>query len=156
MSIDEWLSVLENSAIAHAISKSNHLVAASLQVVHVIGFITLLAALVLVSLRLLRWAFNDQSLADIAAAANRLVAIGLALVVASGVLMFVATPQLYFYKPAFELKMLLFAGALLLQFTLLRRMAQGSAGTWAVRTLVGLSLLTWFSIGFAGRMIGFT
>jgi len=156
MTVDAVLSAIENSAIAHAISKSNHLVAASLQVVHVLGFITLLAALVLVSLRLLRWTFNDQSLADISRDANRLLAVGLTLVIASGLLMFVATPQLYFYKPAFELKMLMFVGAVLLQFTLLRRLSSSDARQWVVRTVVAVSLFAWFGIGFAGRMIGFT
>ena len=157
MSIDEVLMAVQDSAIAHAISKSNHLVAASLQVVHVFGFVTLLAALLLISLRLLRWSFAQHTLAEVARDANRLLFAGLALVTVSGVLMFVATPQLYFHKPAFELKMLLFAIALLLQFALLRNVVLvDTPRTWAVRTLVGLSMVTWFGIGFAGRMIGFT
>ena len=157
MSVDAVLSTLENSALAHAISKSDHLVAASLQIVHVMGFITLLAALVLVSLRLLRWSFGNQSLADVVNDAHRFLAVGLALVIASGVLMFIATPRLYVYKPAFELKMLLFIAAVLLQFTVVRRLARSeAASTWAVRTTLSVSLLIWFGIAFAGRMIGFT
>jgi len=157
MSIDDALTAIENSAVAHAISKSDHLVAASLQIVHVLGFITLLAALVLVSLRLLRWSFANHAMADVLRDADRLLKIGLTLVTASGVLMFVATPQLYFYKPMFELKMLLFIAAVLLQFMVLRKLVRDEGvRMWAVRTIVGLSLVTWFGIAFAGRMIGFT
>lgn len=157
MTTDEVLALIQDSPVAHAISKSDHLVAASLQVVHVLGFIALLAALVLVGLRLLGWALQGQSLPDVTRDANRLLYLGLVMTVASGVLMFVATPRLYFHKPAFELKMLLFLLALLLQFWVLRRLLNRAAeNTALVRTAVAVSLLVWFGIGFAGRMIGFT
>ena len=157
MSIDSLLVTIQNSAIAHAISKSDHMVAASLQVVHVLGFIALLAALVLISLRLLNLVLVEQALADVTRDANRLFYIGLVLTVASGVLMFVATPRLYYYKFAFELKMVLFVSAIIIQFALLRRVAASEAPKPALaRTAVALSLVAWFGIGLAGRMIGFT
>src|SRR5688572_29426743 len=107
MSIAEILTVIQDSPVAHAISKSNHMVAAGLQVVHVLGFIALLAALVLISLRLLNLVFRNQPMSEVMRDANRFFHIGLFLTVLSGTLMFVATPKLYFYKVAFELKMLL-------------------------------------------------
>ena len=157
MTTDQILIAIQNSAIAHSISKSNHLVAASLQVVHVLGFIALLASLVLISLRLLNLVLKQQQLQDVTRDANRLFYIGLALTVTSGVLMFVSTPRLYFYKWAFELKMLLFISALIVQFALLRRVAaRESPNPVLARTAVALSLVAWFGIGLAGRMIGFT
>jgi hypothetical protein len=152
------LTAIQDSAIAHSISKSNHLVGAALQVVHVLAFITLLASIVLISLRLLGLALKDQPLADIVRDANRLLYIGLGLATASGLLMFVASAKLYFYKTAFELKMLLFLTAVVLQFALLRRLArsESAAPPALVRTVVAISLTVWFGIGFAGRMIGFT
>ena len=87
-----------------------------------LGFIVLLAALVLISLRLLGLALQAVSRSrDVVEDATRLMWLGLALTVASGTLMFIATPKLYFYKPAFELKMLLFVVAVLVQFTVLRK-----------------------------------
>jgi hypothetical protein len=157
MSTEELLTWIQDSPVAHAISKSNHLVAASLQVIHVLGFITLLAALVLVGLRLLGLALQSQTLPDVTKDANRLLYLGLGMTVASGVLMFVATPKLYFHKPAFELKMLLFLAAVIIQFWVLRRLvARAAENSVAVRLTVAVSLLAWFGIGFAGRMIGFT
>ena len=157
MSIAEILTAIQDSPIAHAISKSNHMVAAGLQVLHVLGFIALLAALVLVSLRLLNLVFRNQPMSEVARDANRFFYIGLALTVLSGTLMFVATPKLYFYKFAFELKMLLFVGAIVLQFALFRRVAaRESPSPSLARTTVGVSLVVWFGIGLAGRMIGFT
>lgn len=157
MSTDSILTAIQNSPIAHAISKSDHMVAASLQVVHVLGFIALLASLVLISLRLLNLVLKQQQLQDVTRDANRLFYIGLGLTVASGLLMFVSSPRLYFYKTTFELKMLLFVSALIIQFALLRRVAsKGSPHPLLTRTAVTLSLVAWFGIGLAGRMIGFT
>ena len=157
MSTSEVLTVIQTSAVAHAISKSDHLVGAALQVVHVMGFILLLAALVLMSLRLLGVILKQQAVADVIADASRLLWIGLALAVVSGTLMFVSSPKLYFYKVAFELKMLLFVVAVLVQFTVFRKVAKAdSPRPVFVRATVALSLVTWFGIGLAGRMIGFT
>ena len=77
MSTEELLTWIQDSPVAHAVSKSNHLVAASLQVIHVLGFITLLAAVVLVGLRLLGLALQRQALPDVAKDAHRLVYLGL-------------------------------------------------------------------------------
>lgn len=157
MSTEELLTWIQDSPVAHAVSKSNHLIAASLQVIHVLGFITLLAALVFVALRLLGWALQNQALSDVVKDANRLLYLGLVMTTASGVLMFVATPKLYFHKPAFELKMLLFLVAVIFQFWVLRWLvARATENAVAIRLTVAVSLLVWFGIGFAGRMIGFT
>lgn len=157
MSIAEVLVVIQDSPVAHAISKSNHLVAAGLQVVHVLGFIALLAALVLISLRLLKVVFTNQPMSEVTRDANRFFYLGLVLTVVSGTLMFVATPRLYYYKFAFELKMVLFVSAIVLQFALFRRIAAREAPHPVLaRTTVGVSLALWFGIGLAGRMIGFT
>jgi uncharacterized membrane protein YcfT len=151
------LTAIQDSPIAHAISKSNHLVAAGLQVVHVVGFIALLSALVLISLRLLKLVFKQQPMSAVTADANRIFLFGLCLTVLSGVLMFVSSPKLYFYKYAFEIKMLLFVTALVIQFALLRRIAANeNPHPIAARAAVALSLTAWFGIGLAGRMIGFT
>jgi len=157
MSTAEILTAIQDSAVAHAISKSNHLVGAGLQVVHVLGFIALLAALVLISLRILNLVFKQQPLSAVTRDANRLFYLGLGLAVASGVLMFVSSPKLYFYKFAFELKMLLFVTAVVIQFAALRRVAaHENPHPVLARAVVAVSLAAWFGIGLAGRMIGFT
>ena len=53
--------------------------------------------------------------------------------------------------------MVLFVSAIIIQFALLRRVAASEAPKPALaRTAVALSLVAWFGIGLAGRMIGFT
>jgi len=156
MSIDSILTFLQNSALAHSISKSNHLVGAGLQVVHILSFMLLLASLVLVSLRVLGVAFVRETLPQIGKEAARLLWPSLVLTLASGALMFIATPKLYFDNPAFELKMLLLLAAAIVHVALFSRIARKEAPAPGVaRATVGVSLATWFGVALAGRMIGF-
>ncbi len=156
MSTAQVLTAIQNSALAHAVSKSNHMVGAGLQIVHVIGFILLLSSIVLISLRLLGLAFAQQPVSKVGRDATRLIWLGLALTVASGTLMFVSSPKMYYYNPAFELKMLLLVAAVLVQVLLLRRVSANDSPTpMLVRTTVALSLASWFGVGLAGRIIGF-
>lgn len=156
MSTFDVLTWLQDSALAHAISKTDHLVGAGLQIIHVMGLVSLLASLVLISLHLLGLAFKHQPTVDIAKESTRLVWAGLILTAASGTLMFIATPKLYFYNPAFQLKMVLFVIAVFVQLALFRRAAkQTSPSPVFARVSVGISLAAWFSVAMAGRIIGF-
>ena len=51
MTILDALTAIQNNGIARAITKSDHLVIAGLQIIHVFAFLLLLSALVLMSLR---------------------------------------------------------------------------------------------------------
>lgn len=154
MSTHDILTWIQDSALAHAISKTDHLVGAGLQVVHVMGLVALLASLVLISLHLLGLAFKHHPTVEIARESTRLVWWGLALTALSGTLMFIATPTLYFYNPAFRLKMLLFLLAVVVQLALFRRAASQATPSFA-KVGVAVSLAAWFSVAMAGRMIGF-
>lgn len=156
LTFNDVLTALQDSAIAHAVSKSNHLIGAGLQIVHIVGFILLLSAIMLISLRVLNLALANYSLAEITDNAKKLIAIGLPLVVISGVLMFIATPRLYVSKWAFNWKMALFAAAIVLHITLFRKAAKaGFKNPLFAKASVFVSLLLWFSVSFAGRIIGF-
>lgn len=156
MTTFDVLSWLQDSALAHAISKTDHLVGAGLQIIHVMGLVALLASLVLISLHLLGLAFKQQPTTDIAKEATKLVWLGLALTALSGTLMFIATPKLYFYNPAFQLKMGLFLVAVIVQLALFRKAAKQTTPSPAfARASVSISLAAWFSVAMAGRMIGF-
>jgi hypothetical protein len=157
MTINDLLFGVQSSGLAHLISKSDHLVGATLQIVHVLGFVLLLAALVLTSLRLLGRVFPAVAVPQVALDAAPLFAIGLTLTLTSGALMFIASPLLYYYKWAFQLKMLLLALAVGAHLLLFRRVsARAEPGVVTARLSVALSLVLWFGIALAGRMIGFT
>lgn len=156
MTTTDVLNLIQASALSHAISQSNHLLIAGFQVFHVMGFVLLLAALVLISLRLLGFILEQQPVPEVASQALRLLWSGLALAVASGALMFIGSPKHYFYNPAFDVKMVLLLAAVLVQALLFRKVANSEhPNPWLARTSVALSLGFWFAVSMAGRAIGF-
>jgi hypothetical protein len=156
MSPADLLTRLQSSALSHSIAKANHLFMAGLQVVHVIGFIFLLASVVLISLRLLGLALNGQTIPQVARETSRLLWLGLALTVISGTIMFIGSPRHYFYNPAFAVKMLLLVLAVIIQAALFGKVAASeSPHPGLARVGVALALLFWFSVSLAGRAIGF-
>jgi uncharacterized membrane protein YcfT len=155
-SIADVLSDIEHLSLSQALAKSDHLVGAGLQVLHIAGFVMLLAGVLFISLRLLGWVLPEQPLPLLSRSILRLVSAGLVLALASGIGMFIASPQLYFYKPVFQFKLVLFVAAVAVHLLLLRRVARQPAPRPVLaRASVALSLLAWFGIGMAGRMIGF-
>jgi cytochrome bd-type quinol oxidase subunit 2 len=156
MTTDTLLNLIQGSALSHAIGKANHLLIAGFQVLHVMGFVLLLAALVLISLRLLGFVLTQQAVPEVARQALRILWSGLALAVGSGLLMFIGSPRHYFYNPAFDVKMVLLVMATLVQALLFRKVANSDhPSPWLARTSVALSLSLWFAVSMAGRAIGF-
>jgi hypothetical protein len=155
-SINDGLNAIQRSPLAHLVSKSNHMVAASLQILHVLGFILLLAALFLIGLRVAGVILRRQPLQEVTRDASRLVWLGLAMGGASGLLMFIASPRLYFFNPAFDAKMALLLLAIVIQCVLFRAAVRSAAARPGLaRITVALSLAAWLSIAVAGRLIGF-
>jgi hypothetical protein len=156
MTTETLLGAIQGSALSHAISKANHLLMAGFQVIHVMGFVLLLAALVLIRLRLLGLILAQQTIPAVARQALRLLWSGLALAVGSGLLMFIGSPRHYFYNPAFDTKMVLLVIAVLVQAVLFRKVAHSDQPSpWLARASVALSLSLWFAVSMAGRAIGF-
>ncbi len=148
MSVRDTLIWLQGTPLAHAVSKSNHLVGAGLQVVHIVGFILLLAAVVLLALRGFGLTLPGVTRERLQQVFAPILWTGVGLTVLSGGVMFVSAPLLYFYNRVFETKMLLFAVAVVAQILLLR--LRPGPGVAAV-----VSLVLWFAVSFAGRAIGF-
>jgi len=156
MSYADVLAQLQGSALAHAISKSNHLIGATLQILHIFGFVLLLSSITVISLRLLGLTFTNQPVGRVARDGTRLIWIGLALAVATGTLMFVSGARHYGYNWAFEMKMGLLLAAVLTQVLLFQRVVSVDFPRPALaRASAVLSMTLWFAVGLAGRMIGF-
>jgi hypothetical protein len=147
---------LQNSAVAHLINNSNHLVGAAFQIVHIVGIVLLLASVLLVALRLLGLGLREQSLAEVEQLARPFFWWGLGAAVLSGSLFFVSTATIYATKSALQIKLVLLVLAVLLQFGVVRRLvAQPGSKALAVGGALA-SLTLWFGVGLAGRAIGFT
>lgn len=157
MSLETVLHALQDSALAHAVSKSDHLVGAGLQVFHIFGIVLLLGALLLANLRLLGWVLPDTPLQAVTRETRRFFGIGMVLTVVSGTLIFIATAQLYGVKWMFWLKMALLVAAIAGHALLLARvLRQENPTRAAARQAAVVSLVLWTGVGFAGRLIGFT
>jgi SNF family Na+-dependent transporter len=156
MSRHEFLHWLQETAVARWVSTSNHLVGAGLQVVHIFGFLMLMTAVLLISLRLLGLVLRQQPVTLVSREAGKFIWVGLALAVLSGILMFLTTPQRYVDNHAFVLKMALLVVAVLLQSLLFQRVARNdSASVVLARSTAIVTLAAWLAIAGAGRFIGF-
>jgi len=152
----DLLTQLQSTGLAHAIAKGNHLIGASLQVLHILGFVVLLSSLVVICLRMLGLAFVRTPLTQVARDGVRLIWIGLGVAVSSGTLMFISGAWHYGHNWAFELKMVLLVSAVVVQVLLFRRAtATDTPSRLLARASAGLSLVLWFGVGLCGRMIGF-
>jgi hypothetical protein len=152
----EVLNVLQNSFIGQSVAKSNHLVGATFQVFHVLGFIVLLASVAIVNLRLLGFGLRAQTAPQIAAETNRLIWLGFGFAVLSGIGMFFSAVELYYFNPAFKLKLLILVAATVLQVTLFKKVtATETPNPTLVKLSVLLSVVLWFGVGLAGRAIGY-
>ncbi len=153
---EKVLAGIQNSLPGQLIGKANHMVIAVLQLVHVFGILLLLTSLILMSLRLLGLALTEHSLPSLAREPGRLLWLGLGLAVGSGVLIFISGPAHYYYNKAFDVKMILLLSAVIVHVLGFRRLAQRQAvRPIPARIVVTISLILWFSVGIAGRAIGF-
>jgi uncharacterized membrane protein len=113
----------------------------------------------LVDLRFLGVAFKLQPVSQVARELLPLTAGGLLAMSVTGFLLFMGGTMRYYHNPAFRLKMSLFVIALIFHFTLQVRVArrdialEKSSGWLKVGSVA--SLFLWFTIGLAGRAIGY-
>jgi len=156
MSVADLLTAIQKTPLSRTLAGADHLVMAGLQVVHVVGFILLLASAVLISLRVLGWVLKQTPVAEVARDTLRLLWLGLTLAVLSGVLMFIGAPRHYFYNPAFTTKMVLLLAAVIVQAVVFTRIATSETPRpLLARVGVAVTLIFWFSVSLAGRAIGF-
>ena len=156
MTTTEILSAIAHLPLSQSLAKSDHLVTAALQVVHVIGFLLLLASLTLISLRLLGLVLVRQPVPQVASDTSRLLWIGVILAISTGILMFLTGPSHYYFNRAFDIKMVLLFAALVVHVTVLQRIARrDEPPATLARVCAILSLLLWYGVSWAGRAIGF-
>ena len=128
------------------------------QSIHLVGLTLLLATVLVLNLRLAGGALKDSSLDWLARQLRPWMIGGLAVVVLSGLLIFVGTPAKYLASNPFRVKMAVLGLAMLFQYVMLRRFAAPDSAprSRAVRLIVAaLSLTLWFTVGWAGRAIAF-
>jgi hypothetical protein len=147
---------LQASPLGAALRDASPSTVLLIQVTHVMGLILLLTALLLVNLRLLGWGLRSLPLPQVVHATRWALRLGLVLAIGSGSLLFLSAPVGYIANVAFVPKMALLFAALFVQATLYRRITRNaSPSPLLARSTAVLSLTLWFSVGLAGRAIGF-
>jgi len=115
-----------------------------------------LSSALLVNLRLLGWVLPSVPLQAIFQPARKLHWIGLGFAIFSGSLIFISFVNLYYFNPAFQLKLSLLVLATTLQLFIFRKIANApEAPSRRLKSSAVVSLALWFGIGLAGRAIGF-
>ncbi|WP_018268468.1 DUF6644 family protein [Methylosinus sp. LW4] len=156
MTVLEFLRWLQDTGVGIALRKSDHLVGAGFQLVHIFGFILLLASVTFVDLRLLGLALAKQAPVRVIGAANILLATGLSAAIVSGVLIFLSGPVRYYSNEFFQIKMLSLVVAVLFQASVFRAISKKvEQRPLAGKAVAIVSLLLWFGVGVMGRIIGF-
>ena len=142
------LSWIEATRVSMAIAESATLTA-WLSAVHVVGFALVTGAALVANLRGLGALFPRTEASDVLVPANRAIALGLTVSIATGALLFAARAADAGANSFFQLKMLLLLGAATFQFAIVggRGVERRSAGVSRVVSAVALAL--WLGLALA-------
>jgi hypothetical protein len=130
----------------------------ALETIHLFGLVFLLGTILILSLRLLGLLMPHQPIPELARALRRYTALGLAIMLPSGVLMFIATAVRCYGNTSFWVKMCFLATALVFHFTYFKkalRSPDSQNSRLRGRLAAFGALFLWFGVGAAGRSIGF-
>ncbi len=156
MTTETLFQSIQNSSIAVALGQAHLIFGIFAQLFHIAGLVLVLTSILLVNLRLLGVGLTHFSTPQLANYTKPFVVTGLAFLVLSGIFMLVPSAALYEPNPAFWFKMKLFVVALIIQYSLYRKVAATeNPRPWLAILTASISLLLWFGVGLAGRAIGF-
>jgi hypothetical protein len=154
----QWL---ERSSIGTAIRESTWLFP-TIETLHIFGIILLVGSTSILDLRLLGWAFREDSVSQLARRYLPWTWAGFAIQLVSGFLLFASEATKMYGNPSFQLKMLLIALAGVNAFVF-HTVAYRKVAMWDNAPVAPLgarfagcfSILLWFGIVAAGRWIAF-
>lgn len=118
----------------------------------------LLGTVLILSLRLLGLLMPHQPVPELARALGRYTALGLAIMLPSGALMFIATAVRCYGNTSFWVKMCFLAFAIAFHFTYFSKALRSEDAQYShvnARLAACGALVLWFGVGAAGRSIGF-
>ena len=152
-----YASWLGNTQFALWLGQSTWRIA-GLLTVHLFGLTTLLGSVVISSLHLLGLFQPHKPVAQMRRDVGPAMLIGLLLMMATGLLIFTGGAEAYYSGYWFRLKMVLLACTLVFHVTIFRVITRAEEGRYpsVAYRLTGLvTLVLWFSVGWAGRAIAF-
>jgi hypothetical protein len=148
----------ETTAIAAALRASPWAFAV-MESVHLLGLSVIGGAVLVVDLRLLGLGLRGQRIAEVARGAYPWLVGSLAVMLLTGVGLFLSEPMKCYNSWPFWLKMWSLALAMVFTFTVRRQVTQADETRvrpiWC-RLVALVSLALWFGVGAGGRWIGFS
>jgi uncharacterized membrane protein len=148
----------EASAIGSAIRGSTWAFAV-IESIHLLALAAIGGAVLVVDLRLLGWGLRRQTIADVAHDAYPWFVGSLAVMLVTGISLFLSESVKCYYSTPFWWKMSSLALAIFFAFTVRRRVTMSGEGRvrpiW-LRLVALVSLILWFGVGAGGRWIGFS
>jgi hypothetical protein len=134
--MDAALNWYQSSAVASAVG-SSPTITAVLSALHALGFTFVMGGALFANLGKLGVLFPSRPVQEVAGPGSRLIALGLALSLPTGLLLFGPRALTSAHNSTFQLKLLLILAASAVQFGLLRR---------DTRAVGGLGLLLWIAL----------
>ena len=125
--------------------------------IHLMGLALIGGSVLVVDLRLLGLGLRNQPVATVALDAERWLRRGLAVMITTGILLFMCFATKYYYLTFFWVKMAALTMVIAFTFSVRRRMVMtDNAGASLRSKLVALvSILLWTTVAVGGRYIGF-
>jgi hypothetical protein len=126
------------------------------ETIHILALAVLLGSVFLLDLRLLSLAIRKWSPAQIMEQLRPLMNWSVGIILATGIVLFIAEPRKLFDNAAFGPKMILLVFAIVCQYTLYSRVRsiQSHIPFWG-RLVALMSFGLWFGVAVCGRAIGF-
>ena len=153
----EFCRWLQYSAPLHAM-RDSPIFFPIIATIHLMGLAIIGGAVLVVDLRLLGFGLRHQPAAVIAQDAERWLLRGLAVMISTGILLFMCFATKYYYLTFFWVKMAALFVVIVFTWSVHRRVAMGQdVDTRPLRSrLVAMtSLLLWTIVAIGGRYIGF-
>jgi uncharacterized membrane protein SirB2 len=157
MTLNQICQWIDQTAMSQWIKEAAWVVP-TVQTVHILAIAVVASSALMLDLRLIGVFWANRPLEAVKARFLPLIWWPLLLLLATGIIMITAEPARSLKNPAFQLKMLLLIGALLVTWLfqfLHRRDAAGDGPRAAAVTLAIVSIALWSSIIFAGRWIAY-
>lgn len=155
-SIISFCKWCDNTLIAQAI-RNSRIAFPIIENFHLFALTVLLGTLVVLALRQFGLVYKSQTISEVAAALRPWNRWSLAVMLASGILLFLSEAMKCYGNIPFRFKMIFLFFALLFQFTIYNRIVknEGASAPVGGKIAAAVALCLWFGVGLAGRAIGF-
>jgi hypothetical protein len=126
-----------------------------LECFHILGFAVTVGSIALVDFRLLGFGLRRQSAAELAKILAPWTLFGLLSLLISGPMLFSSDPDMYYLNLAFQIKMVLLLLAIVLHYTIRRKVLRGEMSPSLGKPVACVSLALWTGMIFGAIFIAF-